>query len=53
MTDILLTNVLGQKSFTWGNGDLTLDGDVRNRYINALILADKNDYAKLMEFVRS
>jgi len=53
MTDILLTNVLRQKSFTWGNGDLTFTGDVRNRYINALIMADKNDYVSLMEFVRS
>jgi len=53
MTDILLTDVLGQIPFSWGNGDLIEEGDVRNRYIDALVLADKHDFTKLMQFVRS
>jgi Fic-DOC domain mobile mystery protein B len=53
ITDTLLTDVLGQKPFTWGNGDLTKEGDVRRNYINALVSADNHDYSKLKEFVRS
>jgi Fic-DOC domain mobile mystery protein B len=53
MADILLADVLGQKPFTWGNGDLIAKGNVRNRYVDALILADRQDYSKLLEFVRS
>jgi Fic-DOC domain mobile mystery protein B len=53
MTDILLKDVLGQEQFTWGNGDLTREGDVRNIYIDALVAADRHDYEPLKIFVRS
>ncbi len=53
MTDILLSDVLGQKPFTWGNGDLNEEGDVRKRYIDALVLADDHNYIALKQFVRS
>ena len=39
--------------FTWGEGDLILEGDVRRRYIEALRAADGRNYAPLFEFVRS
>jgi Fic-DOC domain mobile mystery protein B len=53
MADTLLTDVLGKEPFTWGNGDLTKEGDVRKLYIDALVSADSNDYEALKKFVRS
>ena len=53
MTDILLTDVLDKEPFTWGNGNLSVEGGVRDTYINALHSADNNEYEPLMEFVRS
>lgn len=53
MTDTLLSDVLGKEPFTWGNVDLSIEGDVRERYINALISADNNDYEPLVRFVRT
>lgn len=53
MTDLLLTDVLEKEPFTWGNGNLSVEGDVRDTYIKALHSADKNDYNPLLEFVRS
>lgn len=53
MADILLTETLGQKPFTWGSGNLTETGELRKRYISALKAADNHDYSKLKEFVRS
>ena len=53
MTDILLSDVLHKEHFTWGNGNLAVEGDVRDTYINALHSADNNEYEPLLEFVRS
>lgn len=53
IADTLLTDVLGQEPFTWGNGDLVYTGDVRHRYILALKAADNHDYEPLIAFVRS
>jgi Fic-DOC domain mobile mystery protein B len=53
MTDTLLSDVLEKEPFTWGNGNLSVAGDVREMYINALRSADDNDYEPLMKFVRS
>jgi Fic-DOC domain mobile mystery protein B len=53
MTDTLLSDALDKEPFTWGNGDLSIEGDVRETYINALRSADNNDYEPLMNFVRS
>ena len=50
--DLLLTS-LGQKSFTWGSAALTDPGETRDRYIAALKVADRHDYAPLLAFVRS
>ena len=50
----LLIKQLGQKQFTWGmNQDLTEESAVRKEYIQALQLADKGDYKKLITFARS
>ena len=53
MTDTLLTDILDQKPFTWGNGNLLAEGDVRDTYINALYNGDHLDYEPLKDFVRS
>jgi fido (protein-threonine AMPylation protein) len=52
ITDLLLGNVLNQKIFTWGSGDLIKRGVDRQKYINALYAADNHDYKPLLEFVR-
>lgn len=52
MADLLLVQNGGER-FTWGAGDLVVEGDVRKRYIQALQAADRRDYAPLLEFVRS
>lgn len=52
MTDVLLWRN-GAKAFTWGNADLMVAGDARNRYLAALNAADKGGYGLLVAFVRS
>lgn len=51
VTDILMRS-LNQPIFTWGNKDLFHEGDLRSKYILALIEADKNNYKLLQNFVR-
>src|SRR3990172_3767653 len=51
--DILLENVLGKPTFTWGNANLIYAGEDRKRYIEALIAADRGEYKDLLKFVRS
>jgi len=53
VADILLENVLNKPPFTWGNANLAKSGDDRKRYIESLIAADRDEYKKLLEFVRS
>jgi Fic-DOC domain mobile mystery protein B len=53
MADVLLMDVLGQDSFTWGNGNLVSAGETRKQYIDALKAADLHDYSFLQGFVRT
>ena len=50
--DLLLVQH-GAPRFGWGAGNLTADGDARQRYLTALRAADGKDYAPLLAFVRS
>lgn len=52
MTDLLLKQN-GAEPFNWGNSDLIVAGEIRDRYIAALRAADGRDYALLFKFVRS
>ena len=53
LADLLLVQH-GAERFTWGAGsDLVADGDLRQRYLEALRAADKRNYAPLLAFVRS
>ena len=53
MADLLLKHLLERPEFTWGSRDLIRMGECRSRYIKALQSADDNNYASLLEFVRS
>ena len=51
--DILVT-LLGEAPFTWGVGDLDMQGVVRGTYLDALRTADANsEYGPLVMFARS
>lgn len=50
--DLLLVQH-GAARFTWGIGNLVVDGEVRQRYLAALRAADGRDYTPLLAFVRS
>lgn len=53
MADILLSDVFGVKTFTWGSGNLTDAGETRKQYINGLKAADEQDFTLLAAFVKS
>ena len=53
MTDILLENVMKCPRFTWGSGNLSKPGDIRQNYIAALRAADEHNYEPLLKFVRT
>jgi len=53
MTDILLENRIGKPPFSWGSANLKAADMDREKYIDALIAADQNDYEPLIRFVRS
>ena len=52
MTNLLLV-YNNAELFTWGEGDLITNSEVRKRYISALRFADEKDYGPLFGFVRS
>lgn len=51
VTDILMRSI-GQPIFSWGSKDLYHEGEIRKKYIIALVEADKNNYMPLLNFVR-
>ncbi len=53
MTDVLLKEVLKQKSFTWNIKSISNKEEVRYLYLKALRKADNHDYCALLDFVRS
>lgn len=52
-TDLLLERILHRPPFTWGGMSGVPEGEIRTAYLDALHDADKGDYGKLTEFVRS
>jgi len=53
MTDLLLTEVLKQKPFSWSVPGLDIESQVRDLYLKALRKADHHDYSLLLDFVRA
>lgn len=52
MTDVLLQDVLKQKTFTWNIKSISSENEVRDLYLKALRQADQHDYSALLDFVR-
>lgn len=53
MADIFIENVLHGVPFTWGSRDLSISGEQRSRYINALREADGGNFVPLLVFAKS
>jgi Fic-DOC domain mobile mystery protein B len=53
IADILISKGLSGELFTWGRLNLVRRGEARNRYLEALHEADKNDFRLLLEFAKS
>ena len=53
IADILLENILAKPPLTWGSENLATAGLDRKKYIDSLVAADRGDYTRLMNFVRS
>jgi Fic-DOC domain mobile mystery protein B len=53
MANILLEHIFYKPPIPWEKVNLTDQGDDRKRYIESLQAADKEDYAPLLDFVRS
>lgn len=52
MADILVSKGFGKPYFSWGSVNLTKEGEARTKYLEALRLADQNDFKPLIEFSR-
>jgi Fic-DOC domain mobile mystery protein B len=52
LADVVATK-FGRDSFSWGFGNITEAGVVRESYITALKAADKGDISELLKFARS
>lgn len=52
MADVFINKGFGQPFFTWGSKNLVKKGEARTKYLEALRVADKNDYKSLIEFAR-
>ena len=52
IADILVSNGLGQSTFTWGSISLTAQSAARSIYLKALHEADRGNYLPLIEFSR-
>ncbi len=53
MGDIIIEKLFNEEPFTWGAGDLSISGDPRTTYLQAVKAADKGDIAPLIDFARS
>jgi Fic-DOC domain mobile mystery protein B len=51
--DIIIEKIYDKPVFTWGTGNLVNEGNVRKKYIKAIIEADNGNYFPLLEFARS
>lgn len=53
MADIIVEQVFRQKHFSWGSGNLSVEGSARSEYLKAVKAADKGEYGLLSVFARS
>lgn len=52
ISDILISHGLGKEHFSWGNRNLTRQGEAREKYLLALRKADEGDFSSLIKFAR-
>jgi Fic-DOC domain mobile mystery protein B len=52
MADLIIEKVFQRPLFSWGTRE-AISENARSVYLNAVKLADKNDYCRLIEFARS
>lgn len=53
IADIMIERIFRKKIFSWGEKNLSKQGDTRKLYINAIIEADNGNYKPLIKFARS
>lgn len=53
MADLLAYKIFRQPLFSWGAGTLSVQSENRERYLKAIMAADREDIGLLMEFARS
>ncbi len=51
--DILISHVFQRKVFSWGDSSISVSGDARKEYLQAIRAADNGDIKPLLEFARS
>jgi len=52
IADIMISNIFKKPVFTWGRADLSKRNTMRKTYLEAIHLADNEDYKSLIEFAR-
>ncbi len=50
--DIMISNIFKKPVFTWGRADLSKKNTMRKEYLEAIHLADNENYKSLIEFSR-
>lgn len=53
MGDIIVAKLFRQPLFSWGSGNLSKTSDARAAYLQAVKLADQDNYTELLDFARS
>ena len=53
MADIIVSKIYKLPVFSWGADNLVKKSDTRTNYLNAIKIADKNNYDPLISFARS
>ena len=52
LADVLIDHGFGRPIFSWGSHKIDSAKQMRNEYLQALFMADKEDYLALIEFAR-
>jgi Fic-DOC domain mobile mystery protein B len=52
VADIIVSDIFNEPVFSWGGSDLSKDNSVRKEYLEAIHLADIENYKVLIEFAR-
>lgn len=53
IADIIIEKIYQLPIFSWGDASLSVDLDIRAKYLKAIRKADKEDFELLLKFARS